>query len=232
MRSFLDRLKNEAPPASHIVEIEVEPVLRPVSRLQHQGKRAQSAADRADLAGSSGMRRVSARNRRRRNRRHRYPYINCTNCGPRYTVILALPYDRPNTTMKDWPFDDTATGNITIRRTGDFTRSLWPVRSAGHTTICAWRRDDSRRRRRDSQRSNCLTAGKIVAVKGLGGYHLACDARNAAAVAAMRARKFRKEKPFAVMVETDRGCRGTGGTFCRSGGVAHLDCPADRAGSR
>ena len=74
------------------------------------------------------------------NRRYHYPYINCTNCGPRYTVILALPYDRPNTTMKDGRLMNTATGNITIRPTVDFMRSRLHARSAVLITTCDMRR--------------------------------------------------------------------------------------------
>ena len=140
------------------------------------------------------------------NPRYQYPYINCTNCGPRYTVILALPYDRPNTTMKPWPLDPTATVSITIRPIVASTLSQLPALVAGHTTRegrPGHDGDDASIRRT----VDLLREGKILAVKGLGGYHLACDARMAAAVAALRERKYRKEKAFAVMakdVETAR----------------------------
>jgi hydrogenase maturation protein HypF len=136
------------------------------------------------------------------NRRFRYPYINCTNCGPRYTVILALPYDRPNTTMKAWPLDEYCDREyhdppnrrfhaqpVACPRCGpNYSLRL------GDETISA----DKQVIRRAVE---LLKAGQIVAVKGLGGYHLACDGRNTNAVSAMRERKFRKEKPFAVMVK-------------------------------
>ena len=133
-------------------------------------------------------------------RRYRYPYINCTNCGPRYSVILALPYDRPNTTMREWPMDryckdqyhDPANRRFHAQPVAcpecgpDFFLSDG-VRTAadGHAAI--------------DRTAEFLRDGRIVAIKGLGGYHLACDARNSEANTALRERKFRKEKPFAVM---------------------------------
>ena len=120
-------------------------------------------------------------------RRYLYPYINCTNCGPRYTVILALPYDRPNTTMKPWPLDDYC--DAEYHDPGEPALScsaggLSAVRTALLREGC--RGTMATIRKRFSQtRSNFLRQGKIVAVKGLGGYHLACDARNAAAVGAI-----------------------------------------------
>jgi hydrogenase maturation protein HypF len=134
--------------------------------------------------------------------RYHYPYINCTNCGPRYSVIRSLPYDRPNTTMDDWPLDERCAAEY-----GD------PVNRRFHAqpvacTVCGPHyhfqagdeivRGDEQAVRKAAQ---YLRSGKIVAVKGLGGYHLACDARNAEAVGAMRARKYRKEKPFALMAK-------------------------------
>ena len=135
-------------------------------------------------------------------RRYRYPYINCTNCGPRYSVILSLPYDRINTTMKEWPMDaycdqeyrDPANRRFHAQPVAcpacgpDFT-----LRQDGVNTADGW---DAIRRT-----AELLCKGKIVAIKGLGGYHLACDAQNRASVAALRERKYRKEKPFAIMAK-------------------------------
>lgn len=136
------------------------------------------------------------------NRRFEYPYINCTNCGPRYTVILALPYDRPNTTMKAWPFDEYCDGEYHDPANRRFHAQPVACPNCGpHYSL----RLDAETIDGDQQAIRgaveLLKSGQIVAVKGLGGYHLACDARNPNAVSAMRARKFRKEKPFAVMVK-------------------------------
>jgi hydrogenase maturation protein HypF len=135
--------------------------------------------------------------------RYLYPYINCTNCGPRYTVILGLPYDRPNTTMKDWQL---AEGEYCSREYHD------PLNRRFHAqpVACAscgpgfYLREGSLETARGEKAvaatAQLLREGKIIAIKGLGGYHLACDALNADAVIAMRERKYRKEKPFAIMV--------------------------------
>lgn len=134
-------------------------------------------------------------------RRFDYPYINCTNCGPRYSVILSLPYDRCNTTMRNWPMDDYCIheyGEPSNRRfhaqpvacpecgPGYFLLEGKESISDGAIAI--------------ARAAQVLRDGRIIAVKGIGGYHLACGAWNADATAALRERKFRKEKPFALMV--------------------------------
>ena len=165
-------------------------------------------------------------------RRHGYPFVNCTNCGPRYSIIEALPYDRPLTTMRAFamcedcareyhdPLDRRFHAQpIACPRCGPRVRHRpspgaggAPVRgdagaaanradavagaAAVHDAAAdAAVHDDAAVRATVAD----LRAGRIVAIKGLGGYHLACDARDAAAVRALRERKYRKEKPFAVM---------------------------------
>jgi hydrogenase maturation protein HypF len=204
IQNFFDRLKSEAPPASRIVAIDREAVptagfhefvIKESERKQRPTVRISPdlpvCAECLAEMGDAG------------NRRYQYPYINCTNCGPRYTVILALPYDRPNTTMKSWPFDEYCDREYHDPANRRFHAQPVACPECGpHYYL----RRDSQTLRGDErvirESVELLQAGKIVAVKGLGGYHLACDAENAEAVAAMRARKFRKEKPFAVMVET------------------------------
>jgi hydrogenase maturation protein HypF len=204
VQQFLVRLKSEAPPASRIVEIEVEPVaakgFEKFTIKESERKDRPTVRISPDLPLCDECLEEMADGA---NRRYEYPYINCTNCGPRYTVILALPYDRPNTTMKDWPFDDYCDreyhdpGNRRFHAQPVACPNCGPhyYLRVGEDTVHG---DEQVIR----QTVELLKAGKIVAVKGLGGYHLACDGANADAVAAMRARKFRKEKPFAVMVES------------------------------
>ncbi len=137
----------------------------------------------------------------RADRRYNYPFINCTNCGPRFTIIETVPYDRANTTMKVFEmcpdcqkeYEDPANrrfhaepnacpvcGPKVRLLTEDGTPVEWgdPVRVTRHL----------------------LTRGKIVAIKGLGGFHLAVDASNDEAVKLLRRRKLREEKPLAIMV--------------------------------
>jgi hydrogenase maturation protein HypF len=138
--------------------------------------------------------------------RYLYPYINCTNCGPRYTVVQALPYDRPNTTMKQWPLDDYCAAEYSDPGNRRFHAQPVACPACGpsyylHSPVDASQQGAGGSSEENSIRraADLLHAGAILAVKGLGGYHLACDARNPAAVAALRERKYRKEKPFALM---------------------------------
>jgi hydrogenase maturation protein HypF len=135
--------------------------------------------------------------------RYLYPYINCTNCGPRYTVILGLPYDRPNTTMKDWRLLDDEYCSREYHDPANRRFHAQPVACANCGPGFYLRegaQDLAGGKQAIDTTARLLREGKIVAVKGLGGYHLACDALNVKAVMAMRERKYRKEKPFAIMV--------------------------------
>jgi hydrogenase maturation protein HypF len=135
------------------------------------------------------------------NPRFRYPYINCTNCGPRYSVIQALPYDRPNTTMKTWPLDDLCEREYRDPANRRFHAQPVACPQCGpHYFVQEGVNqlfDDAAIQRT----AELIRQGAIVAIKGLGGYHLACDVRNAEAVKNLRERKFRKEKPFALMAK-------------------------------
>lgn len=121
-------------------------------------------------------------------RRFGYAFIACTNCGPRYTIATGLPYDRPNTTMADFPlcrecqaeYDDPSSRRFHAQPTA--CPQCGPRLSASVDVVTAW-----------------LLAGRLVALKGVGGYHVACDARDKDAVARLRARKQRGAKPFALM---------------------------------
>jgi hydrogenase maturation protein HypF len=131
-------------------------------------------------------------------RRRGYPYINCTNCGPRYTIVRSLPYDRARTTMRAWPMDSYCSEQFLDPADRRFHAQPVACPSCGpHYRLEAGGAEIAGDPIEGAAR--LLREGKIVAVKGLGGYHLACDASNAAAVLALRERKFRKEKPFAVM---------------------------------
>ncbi len=133
-------------------------------------------------------------------RRYRYPYINCTHCGPRYSIILALPYDREHTTMRDWPMCPACRAEYEDPTNRRFHAQPTACPRCGPTYFLEV--DGTRHAQGYAaieEAARLLTAGQIVAIKGIGGYHLACDARNAEVVEALRARKYRKEKPFALM---------------------------------
>jgi hydrogenase maturation protein HypF len=135
-------------------------------------------------------------------RRYRYPFTNCTDCGPRYTIIQAVPYDRPATTMAGF----TMCGNCQREYDDPLDRRFHAQPNAcpacgPHVSLVGADRDllvEGDHGLREAAR--LLLAGAILAIKGVGGYHLAVDATNAASVAELRRRKARDEKPFAVMV--------------------------------
>jgi hydrogenase maturation protein HypF len=142
-------------------------------------------------------------------RRYRYPFINCTNCGPRFTIVRDIPYDRPSTSMAVFPmcpacqaeYDDPLN-----RRFHAQPNACWDCGPRVELLDRSGRRVECREPIAETARA--LYAGAIVAVKGLGGFHLAADATNPAAVALLRERKRRVEKPFAVMVPDIEAARG------------------------
>ncbi len=143
-------------------------------------------------------------------RRFRYPFINCTNCGPRATIIEDLPYDRARTSMRDFPL--CADCEREYRDPADRRFHAEPVACAACGPRLSWRRGVDPRPTAIADQALAaavadMAAGRIVAVKGLGGYQLACDATDPAAVARLRDRKRRWAKPFAVMARDLAGAR-------------------------
>ena len=129
-------------------------------------------------------------------RRFRYPFITCTHCGPRFTICSALPYDRPQTALAGFPLcADCAReyrdpGNRRFHAESTACAGCGPRLQHDPREILGW-----------------IAAGEIVALKGIGGFHLVCDARNESAVARLRARKQREAKPLAVMVSNLESAR-------------------------
>jgi hydrogenase maturation protein HypF len=133
-------------------------------------------------------------------RRYRYPFLNCTNCGPRLTIIRGAPYDRPRTTMAGFPMCDACRAEYDDPSDRRFHAQPTACPACGPRL--ALHRPSGQRVETDDPLASverALQQGEIVAIKGLGGFHLACDARNASAVAELRRRKHRDQKPFAVM---------------------------------
>lgn len=139
-------------------------------------------------------------------RRYRHPFVNCTHCGPRFTIVTDVPYDRANTTMAGFAmcpdcareYEDPADRRfhaqpVACPACGPRLRLLVAQRSGLRSVEEADPVTEAR---------TLLSRGAILAVKGLGGYHLACDATNRSAVALLRRRKARGDKPFAVMART------------------------------
>ncbi len=150
-------------------------------------------------------------------RRFRYPFINCTNCGPRYTIVERIPYDRPHTTMRGFAmcascqgeYDDP--GNRRFHAQPNCCPDCGPQLAliAADGRLAAQREESLR------EALLRLAAGEIVAIKGVGGFHLAVDAANAQAVSRLRQRKGREAKPLAVMVADLSAAR----KICRLNGM-------------
>jgi hydrogenase maturation protein HypF len=134
-------------------------------------------------------------------RRYLYPFINCTHCGPRFTIIQSLPYDRPNTSMKNFKMCDDCRREYENPCDRRFHAQPVACPACG-PQVFLWDKDGSVLASQGDalDRSvGLLNSGMILAIKGLGGFHLVADARNASAVENMRLRKHREEKPFALM---------------------------------
>ncbi|WP_448807530.1 carbamoyltransferase HypF [Aminobacterium colombiense] len=205
IEAYLQRLQKEKPEASHISSIDLlfqedsceekgNFVIEKSLRLEHQ-----RVLIPPDIATCNDCLREM---RDPSNRRYRYPFINCTNCGPRYTIIEDLPYDRPSTTMRSFAmcpqchFEYTRSSDRRYHAQPnacfDCGPSLYLIDKNGRVAaegeealqICCSR----------------LKKGETAAIKGLGGFHLACDPFNSEATQKLRRRKNRKDKPFALMV--------------------------------
>ena len=203
LEAFLARLGSSAPPAAAVRDLSFETIpaenAERFSIVESDGAGDRSISIPPDLATCAEcLSEVFEPS----NRRFGYPFTNCTHCGPRFTIATGVPYDRPVTTMAPFTMCESCRreyDSVLDRRfhaqpnacpecgpslrllspSGDTIESSDPIRST----------------------ARALKDGLIVAVKGLGGFHLACDASSSLAVARLRRRKHRDEKPFAVMVE-------------------------------
>src|SRR5689334_2887964 len=199
---FLERLPSEAPPLARVesVLVDVVPVGGPGGfeiRESAAGEPdAPVSADASTCDDCLGELFDAA------DRRHRYPFINCTNCGPRFTIVRGVPYDRPLTTMAGFEmcaacrseYEDPANRRFHAQPNAcpECGPRLRLVGADGDPLTVA---------------AHALCSGAIVAVKGVGGFHLACLASHEPAVTVLRARKQREEKPFALMAASLDGVR-------------------------
>lgn len=135
-------------------------------------------------------------------RRFHYPFINCTNCGPRFTIVEDVPYDRQNTTMKTFPMCSECTREYENPLDRRFHAQPNACPECGPNLYLIDNRGEQIATKQEalSLTVSKLAAGDILAIKGLGGYHLACDALNEDSVKRLRAQKYREAKPFALMV--------------------------------
>ncbi len=199
--TFRSRLHREAPPLSKIIDCTIE-VIQPERqnefRIEQSHKTARSAVMIApDISVCDDCLRELFSPE---DRRHRYPFINCTNCGPRYTIVEGIPYDRPLTSMKIFSLCAACSeeyhdpGNRRFHAQPNACPDCGPklrlLDNSGNVVTT----DDP-----IEAAVSLLKSGKIGALRGIGGFHLAVDAHNSLAVRELRQRKGRAEKPFALM---------------------------------
>lgn len=218
VNEFRASLRREAPPLAHIDDITSE-TLPPDGSTQFDihASRSEPGAFQPispDICTCSDCLREMLDPA---DRRYRYPFINCTNCGPRFTIIKDIPYDRPFTTMAGFEMCPDCSSEYHNPLDRRFHAQPVACPACGPQVWLEFR--DQRAATGSQQVSGdaistvreLLAAGKIVAIKGLGGFHLACDATNETAVAELRRRKGRVDKPFALMMPdlaaVERFCR-------------------------
>jgi hydrogenase maturation protein HypF len=190
LESFVEAVRHEPPPLAWIQEIQVSEVeaLGETGFVIRQsvastGEFALVSPDVATCADCVADFTGAA------NRRYGYAFTNCTNCGPRYTIIRDIPYDRPKTTMAAFRMCAACQAEYEDPRNRRFHAQPNACAACGPRLSAPV--EEARRR---------LADGEVLAIKGLGGFHLACDAGNQEAVERLRARKRKSDKPFAVMV--------------------------------
>ncbi len=188
LERFARALVDEVPPLAQVDSVETRPVAprgETTFRIEASEATGSTALIPADVATCDDCLRELFDPQ---DRRYRYPFINCAHCGPRFTIVTGVPYDRPLTTMAGFPL--CADCRLEYEDPGDRRFHAEPIACPVCGPQLSMPLEDA---------VQLLLEGAIVAVKGLGGYHLACDAANEAAVARLRSRKLREDKPFALM---------------------------------
>ncbi len=215
--AFVEALTSEAPPLARIVGLECKP-LPPnghdlpadfiIVRSQDESGFTLVSPDVATCKDC--LRELFDPN----DRRYRYPFINCTNCGPRFSIIKSLPYDRPNTTMAIFPMCDDCREEYEDPMNRRFHAQPNACPKCGPEVWLEMKPEWSSKVPQNAEddiarAAALLREGAILAIKGLGGFHLACDATNVDTVTRLRERKTRPHKPLAIMmqdVEAVRTC--------------------------
>ena len=197
LEAFTARLRTDRPPAAVIETLEASPIPAEAAAafeiVESGGATERRVAIPPDLGTCEACRREILDPT---DRRHGYPFTNCTDCGPRFTIALGVPYDRPATTMAGFTMCPAC-----AREYGDPGDRRFHAQPNA-CPVCGPKVSVRPPAPGDpiAHVARALAAGQIAAVKGIGGYHLACDATSEAAVALLRQRKHREEKPLAIMV--------------------------------
>ncbi|MEA2430455.1 MAG: hydrogenase maturation protein HypF [Thermoleophilaceae bacterium] len=193
---FVERLPAEAPPLARVEQLlaeEVEP--RGSTAFAIAASTRNGSADAPVAADSATCDACLAEVFDPDDRRHRYPFTNCTNCGPRFTIVRGVPYDRPLTTMAGFEMCDRCSAEYEDPLDRRFHAQPNACPECGPSLRLGSLAGDAAL----AEACRALDDGSVVAVKGLGGFHLACRADDEGAVAALRARKHREDRPLALM---------------------------------
>jgi hydrogenase maturation protein HypF len=204
LAAFLDGIEGKLPPLARVDSIETRSYAGPLSSEFRIAESASNGAHTQIAPDAAVCAACTAELLDRQSRHYRYPFTSCTHCGPRLSIVTAIPYDRATTTMAPFALCSdchSEHGNPSDRR---FHAEAIACPRCGPTAeLIALRRAPSYADAAacdDIERAaNLIRTGEIIAVKGIGGYHLACDASNAEAIAQLRQLKRRPGKPFALM---------------------------------
>jgi hydrogenase maturation protein HypF len=210
IEQLINEIKLNPPPLSVIESVEHSDNLAPANYSDFSIVESASSGEKivpisADVATCNDCLREMFDNR---DRRYGYPFINCTNCGPRFTIIEDIPYDRAQTTMRDFPMCEDCRAEYENPLDRRFHAEPIACAACGPQLFLTDARgrevsfDSAGGTDAISRARRLLLDGKIVAIKGLGGFHLACDALNSEAIERLRRRKYREDKPFALMTDS------------------------------
>jgi hydrogenase maturation protein HypF len=203
VEEFLDRLGPEAPPLAVIDAVDhTECLVTGAAGFVIRDSPGGGVPDAPVSADSAPCEDCLGELRDPQDRRYRYPFINCTNCGPRFTIVRGVPYDRPLTAMAGFPMCPACQAEYCDPSDRRFHAQPNACPACG-PSVALVPVSDSDSPDPVAAAAAALRDGAILAIKGIGGFHLACRADDETAVAALRARKRREDKPFALMVASD-----------------------------
>ena len=210
LSEFLDRLPSEAPPLASVEEVTAQALpARGGQRFQIAASTRRGEADALVAPDAATCADCLSELADPADRRFRYPFTNCTNCGPRFTIVRGVPYDRPLTTMAGFAMCERCLAEYEDPADRRFHAQPNACPRCGPTARLVGDGGPAAGGDRDAlaRAADLIAAGAILAVKGLGGYHLACRADEEEVVGRLRARKHREDRPFALMVADVRQAR-------------------------
>ena len=203
LNAFVDALKDKAPPLARISSLEQKSIKAPMGRKDFVILESKAGMERSTLISPDvGVCKDCLKELLDpEDRRYGYAFINCTNCGPRFTITESIPYDRPKTSMKVFPLCKECSEEYVDPMGRRFHAQANACRACGPRL--SWHRSGEEPLPLDDpvfEAAKALKQGCVIAIKGIGGFHLAVDATSEKAVALLRTRKQRKSKPLAIMV--------------------------------